>query len=69
MELVFAGLFRLIPLEENDSAALIASSEIIAGVVELYGRDYVRLCNVFNVSFVTEASALRSISKEFKIEP
>jgi hypothetical protein len=55
VEFVFAGLLGLISLEENDSAAFVAGREVVAGLVELDGGYYVRLSDVFHITFVAKA--------------
>lgn len=58
MELVFAGLLRLISLEEHNSTAFVAGRQVVSGLIELDGGYYVGLGDVFNVTLVTEASAI-----------
>lgn len=55
MEFVLASLLSLISLEENDSAALVAGREVVAGLVEFDSGDDIRLGNVFYVTLVTKA--------------
>lgn len=55
MELVFAGLLGFVALEEDDSAALVTSREVVAGLVEFDGGYYVCLSNIFYITLITEA--------------
>lgn len=55
MELVFAGLLGFVALEEYDSAALVTSREVVAGLVEFDGGYYVGLSNIFYITLITEA--------------
>jgi hypothetical protein len=56
VEFIFAGLLRLIPLEQDNSAAFVAGGKVVAGLVELDGGNDVGFCDVFYVALVTEAS-------------
>lgn len=55
MELVLAGLLGFVTFEEYDSATLVTSREVVAGLVELDGGYYVCLGDIFYITFVTEA--------------
>lgn len=57
MKLVFAGLLGFVPLEEDYSSAFVSSGEVVAGLIELDGGDYVGLGDVLDIALVTEASA------------
>jgi hypothetical protein len=55
VEFVLAGLLGLVSLEEDDSAALVAGREVVAGLIELDSGYYVRLSNVFYITLVAKA--------------
>jgi hypothetical protein len=55
VEFVLAGLLGLVSFEEHDSAAFVAGSQVISGLVELDGGYYVCLSDIFYITLVTEA--------------
>ena len=54
VEFVLAGLLGLVSLEKYDSAAFVTGREVVSGLVELDGRYYVRLSDIFHITLVTE---------------
>ena len=62
MKFVFAGLLRLVSFEQYDSAAFVTRRKVIAGLIELHGRDDVGFRYVLDVTLVTEASINASVS-------
>lgn len=56
MEFVFAGLLGFVAFEEDNSASLVSSCEIVSRLIEFDGRYYVGLRDIFNVSLIAETS-------------
>ena len=52
--------YSLIPFEKYHSSPLIACSQIVASMVELYGRDDVRLSRQWHVSWGQDATEARA---------
>lgn len=52
---VESGSYSFVALKQYDSSSLVASSEVVARVIEFNGRYYVGFSDIFNLSLVAEA--------------